>query len=123
MKLACVCETCGNPFVAIKSTQRFCQRKCFKRAYYLKQKKRAQEQAKNPQFPTKVCPICNHKEILKFDPIKFPKLFESFACPNCHVTNELIWDNIHKPNSKQKILALMSQKMISAPADQQTFPT
>ena len=103
MKIQKFCENCKNEFTAIKVTQKFCCRKCFKQDYYLRQQKRIKEELANPVYPIKICPFCEDKFELNFDPIKFPKLFDSMRCPSCNIANELIWKNIEEPNSRQVI--------------------
>jgi len=103
-------------FSTIKTTQRFCCRKCFKKDYYIRIKRKLKEEKENPVFPKKICSFCSKITTLVFDPIKFPKLFDSFECPYCMVTNTMIWANSENPNSRQVIL-----EFISSSAQENTF--
>jgi protein-arginine kinase activator protein McsA len=112
MRIKRICKICGESFYAIKSTQYFCCRKCFKKNYYLKQKILLQEEKqKGPIYPIKECGFCFKKAQLNFDPLKKPNLFDAWACPYCGATNKLIWEHQDKSNSYQiisKILATIN---------------
>lgn len=115
MKIKRTCKICGDPFMAIKVTQFFCRRKCFKRDYYLRTKNRLQDKQLNPVFPGKECNFCLKKSSLGFDPLEFPKRFDSWGCPYCGATNSLIWEHQSNPNSYQIISqALLSIQMLSS---------
>ena len=103
MKIKRKCEVCKTDFIAIKTTQKYCSRRCFKRNYYLKAKAKQQYELKHPIYPKKICSYCNQETTLTFDPIIFPKLFNNFTCSNCGVTAELILRHANTPNSFQKI--------------------
>lgn len=103
MRINRTCKVCGKPFVAIKSTQFFCKRKCFKRDYYLRLKSNEQDEKENPNYPIKKCAFCEKTARLNFDPMENVKKFNAWACPHCHATNELIWEHQNKPNSHQII--------------------
>lgn len=107
MKLKQTCKVCETSFVAIKATQKFCSRKCFKRDYYLRIKRRQQEELANPVFPKKICTFCLNTTVLNFDPIKSPQLFNDFRCPNCNVSNRMVWANSDQLDSKQIISNLI----------------
>lgn len=109
MRIKRKCKICGKDFVAIKVTQFFCSRKCFKKDYYLRTKSRLSEQEHNPSYPTKKCCFCSEVSKLTFDPIKFPKLFDDWGCPFCGTTNKLVWENFDNPNSRQ----IISQIIVS----------
>jgi hypothetical protein len=120
MKFKRICKICGNEFTAIKSTQFFCKRKCFKKSYYLKLKDRIQDMQYNPAYPLKECGFCLKTSRLPFDPIKKPKLYDSWGCPYCGATNELVWKNQDTPNSYQVISEiLISIQMFSGSIVQQ----
>ena len=112
MKLQRNCKVCNKSFTAIKETQRFCRRRCFKRDYYLRIRKRILEELANPVFPEKKCAFCLQVSVLDFDPIKFPKLFNNFSCPNCNVPNTVVWTFSHRSNSYQIISEIMSSIQI-----------
>lgn len=109
MKIHRHCKICGNSFVAIKVTQFFCRRKCFKKDYYLRTKNRIQDREQNPVFPTKECGFCSKVSKLNFDPVDNPKMFDSWECPYCGASNSLVWKHQGNPNSYQ----IISQVVIS----------
>ena len=111
MKIQKLCKTCEESFIAIKTTQEFCCRKCFKKNYYLCTKKRLLEEQRNPVYPKKTCSFCYKETILNFDPVKSPHLFSSFKCPFCNVTNKMIWNNLYEPHSRQIIFDLISSSL------------
>ena len=82
------CETCGRPFLAIKDAQRWCQRRCFKRAYYIRVKSRNAELAK--RLPGFACPLCHSLSQIPFDPLKNGTAFDSFICPYCGIPNKVM---------------------------------
>ena len=90
MKIKRICKICGNSFNAIKTTQYFCGRKCFKRDYYLRV--RAKEiDSQKLHFPMKKCSFCDTCTQLTFDPIHDPGALNSWFCPKCGVTAKDIW--------------------------------
>lgn len=103
MKIQRNCKVCETPFLAIKETQQFCERRCFKRDYYLRTRRKMLEELANPTFPKKKCDFCLETSVLDFDPIKFPKLFNNFKCLFCNVSNILVWTHSNNPNSHQII--------------------
>lgn len=124
MKINRTCKICGNPFVAIKVTQFFCRRKCFKKSYYLKTKAVIQDRQQNPVFPLKECGFCLKTSKLDFDPLEQPKLFNAWGCPYCGATNKLIWEYQDNPNSYQIInRIIISVQMLSQSIQQQKQTT
>ena len=108
MKMLRRCKICGKEFTAIKSTQFFCSRKRFKKAFYQKTKEHIQEMRnKGPVYPSKECSFCLKTSKLNFDPVDKPKLFDSWGCPYCGATNKLVWENQDKPNSYQIISQIL----------------
>ena len=103
MKLKRRCKICGEEFIATKTTQFFCCRKCFKKDFYYRTKNHIQDLARNPVFPSKQCGFCLKVSKMDFDPIKYPRMFDHWACPQCGATNKIIWENQDKPNSHQII--------------------
>lgn len=103
MKINRTCKICGKSFSAIKVTQFFCCRKCFKRDYYLRTKASIQEQQQHPNYPIKRCSYCEIQSRLNFDPVKNPDKFDAWQCPHCGTTNGLIWKYQDTPNSHQII--------------------
>lgn len=101
MKINRTCKICGKPFVAIKTTQFFHNRKCFKKDYYERTKAHIKEIEKS--YPYKKCGYCEETAQLDFDPIKNEQKFNAWACPHCGATNRLIWEYQSSPNSKQII--------------------
>jgi len=84
------CKTCGVEFDAIKDGQYFCTRKCFKRDYYKRNKARLAILAK--ARPVYRCGACKHAAEVPFDPIKYPKKFTKYKCPNCDKSRQDIVD-------------------------------
>lgn len=109
------CKVCGKQFIAIKRTQFFCCRKCFKRQYYADTQARLQALESKNNYPIKRCCFCNVKSRLNFDPIENPEKFDAWACPHCEVPNPLIWEFQNKFNSHQIIqnILLSVQAQIS----------
>jgi hypothetical protein len=103
MKINRTCKICGKGFVAIKITQFFCCRKCFKRDYYFRIRTKSQEEKQNPHFPTKECCFCLKTSRLSFDPKEHFQLYNAWGCPYCGATNKLIWEYQENPNSHQII--------------------
>jgi len=108
MRIKRVCKVCGNVFLAIKTTQFFCSRKCFKKDYYLRIKAKVQEKEQNPHYPSRICGFCGEKSVLNFDPIKEQAKFDDWHCPFCGVTNKTLWQNIDNPMSQQEIAEFIS---------------
>lgn len=108
------CKVCGKKFIAIKKTQLYDNRRCFKRAYYLRTKARLQQRAL--LFPTKTCGFCNVVQYLKFDPIKVPYLFDSLECLNCGVSNNMIWKYQDRENSREIIQSIITSTKTYHPA-------
>jgi DNA-directed RNA polymerase subunit RPC12/RpoP len=101
------CKICGKQFYAIKITQFFCCRKCFKKDYYFRTKVKLQEEKQNPHYPIKKCSFCSEVSKLNFDPTELPQLFDAWACPYCGATNKLIWEYHGNPNSYQAIKSIL----------------
>ncbi len=107
MRINRTCKICGDQFSAIKRTQLFCKRKCFKRDYYLRMRADQQEEESRPNYPTKKCGFCENSSQLNFDPVKSRDKFNAWSCPHCGVTNRLLWDYRDQPNSYQVISRIM----------------
>jgi len=107
MRIKRACKICGDHFAAIKITQFFCSRKCFKRDYYLRTKEKAQVERKQQKYPTKSCVLCGVVSQLTFDPIESPQDFKTWGCPHCGATNELIWRHQHLLYSRQIIMNML----------------
>lgn len=117
------CKVCGNPFMAIKVTQFFCNRKCFKRDYYLRVKGRLQDIEDKRLFPLKECNFCLQKSRLAFDPMDNKKMYDSWGCPFCGATNTLIWEHQSNPNSYQIIRELLVSFQFSVMQTQPVYQT
>ncbi len=102
------CKICGSDFSAIKTTQFFCSRKCFKRDYYVRTKVEIINEKQNPNYPIKYCSFCGESSKLDFDPLVDPHLYKAWGCPSCGATNRLILEYQDKPNSKQIIQQFLS---------------
>ena len=109
MQIKRKCKICGQDFTAIKTTQFFCCRRCFKKDFYQRTKNRIQDGRQNPVFPSKECGFCLKVSKLEFDPIKHPDLYDNWKCPHCMATNKIIWENQDNPNSYQ----IISQIVVS----------
>lgn len=95
MRIPRKCKTCENEFLAIKETQLFCCRKCFKKDYYKKTKIRiAQESFRRPVYN---CPICSNPSSVEFDPIKSPKEFYNLVCPYCGIPRKVMVEQHSNP--------------------------
>jgi hypothetical protein len=101
------CKSCGNPFIAIKETQLFCCRRCFKKDYYRRNREQLQYDLMHPVFPTQTCAFCGMPSELGFDPIKDQYRYDNWECPNCHVPNKIIWKYADTPNSYQSIMNIL----------------
>ena len=108
MQIKRTCKVCGKKFVTIKTTQFFDTRSCFRKAYYRKKKGLIQDIEQSQLFPLKKCSVCNTETRLTFDPLKNPKLFTNWNCPNCCVPNKLIWKHVDANDSNQVINHLIS---------------
>lgn len=108
MKLERICPTCKESFVAIKSTQLYDRRSCFKKALYIKNRDILREEQALPVFPRKTCAFCQTVQMIPYDPIKQPERFNSWECSNCGVTNSIIWKYQESPHSYQIISDLLS---------------
>ncbi|MCR4261035.1 MAG: hypothetical protein NUV96_01720 [Candidatus Colwellbacteria bacterium] len=109
MRINRTCKICGKNYQAIKGTQFFCSRKCFKKDYYLRTKAKLQDQEQYPTYPTKRCAFCDVSTTLKFDPLEQPQLFDTWMCPECGVPNMLVWKYQNSPSSHQMISEVLSE--------------
>ena len=127
MKMPRNCKICGKEFIAIKTTQFFCCRSCFKKSFYQKTKEHLQElRNRGPIYPNKECSFCLKTSKLNFDPIAKPRLYDAWGCPYCGATNKLILDNIDNPNSYQvisQILVTIHSTTIIHQPQQQVYTT
>jgi len=115
MRIKQTCKICKKPFIAIKVTQRFCKRECFKRDYYLRIKEKLQKLALHPNYPQKQCSFCSNTVTLPFDPIKSPNLFNDFRCPFCNVPNNMIWQYSALSGSHEMILNILISNKLTQP--------
>ena len=107
MQIPRLCKTCRSNFVARKTTQYFCTRKCFKRNLYLLTKEQAQKEKNNSCNPIKKCDVCQESSQLDFNPLHSPRLFDEWRCPYCGASNKLIWEYRYNPNSYQIIQSIL----------------
>lgn len=107
MKIIRTCKVCGDKFTAIKVTQFFCRRKCFKKDYYVRTKDKSQDTEQHPVYPTKTCSFCEISSQLDFDPVRAPEKFNAWGCPHCGATNQLVWEYQHETNSFQIISSIL----------------
>ena len=95
MQIPRECRVCGKDFLAIKQTQFFCCRKCFKKDYYQRTKaKLAEEAARRPVYN---CPICEEATPIDFDPIKDEKSFDEMICPFCGIPRSVMYAHHTNP--------------------------
>lgn len=87
MRINKACQICGTSFVAIKTNQYFCQRKCFKKAYNIrKREERRHERETNPaRFGYFNCSFCLGKSIMPFSIKRYPQKWAELRCPLCNV--------------------------------------
>lgn len=107
MQINRTCKVCPNKFSAIKVTQFFCSRKCFKKDYYLRTKSKIEDRIQNPTYPIKQCSFCETSSQLSFDPVESPQLFNAWGCPHCGATNRLVWQYGEKANSYQMLKSIL----------------
>ena len=94
MKIERKCKICEKKFVAIKHTQYFCCRKCFKKDYYQRTKERLAILSK--KHPSYNCPVCANGTELPFDPTKNSGDFNALVCPFCGIPKSVVsyfWTN------------------------------
>jgi hypothetical protein len=104
MRIPRGCKTCEVQFEAIKETQFFCSRKCFRKDYYARKKLEAKVER---PFPNYNCGNCGRISPLDFDPLKSPLLFEAYMCPFCDDTREERWKERNLPYYKRKREAIV----------------
>lgn len=92
MKFNRNCKVCGTQFVAIKNTQYFCRRKCFKRDYYLRKKAEQEYDTAHPKRSVYNCEFCKWAVEVPFDIAKNPEQWETFTCPVCGVPQRVQWN-------------------------------
>lgn len=103
MEIKKACKTCGKEFTAIKSTQYFCSRKCFRKDYH--HRKREEAQKMPPKFPAYSCPNCDRRSLLDFDPAKNMARFDAHKCPYCEYTPRSVWTTRKVVQKHVKILS------------------
>lgn len=104
MRIKKNCKTCGKQFTAIKTTQFFCSRKCFRKDY--NKKKREEEQNRPKKYPGYNCANCKKISLMNFDPISNSKMFDEFECPYCGYSPKFGWDNRHKIKEQPTITVM-----------------
>lgn len=106
MRIKKKCRVCDTPFVAIKTNQYFCSRKCFKKDYNArKREERRVDRETNPaRFGYYNCTFCGEKTILPFSPKRYKAQFETYKCPVCetprfkdpsNMRDDWPWDTEH----------------------------
>ena len=91
MKIKRNCEVCGVEFMAIKATQRYEKRACFKKAYQLRKKAEKAIETARPKVYDYSCAICNRRSEMSFSPVIEQKRFAEYVCPFCGVPRKVIW--------------------------------
>ena len=74
------CPTCKKVFMPKSERNIYCERSCFKRAYYTRKKL---EELTNIKFPIFQCQNCKEKIELNFDPVQEDSRWLDFRCPFC----------------------------------------
>jgi len=115
MRIDRSCKICGSVFEAIKTTQFFCSRKCFKRDYYIRTKAITVKKKQNPSFPQKKCGFCLEISQLDFDPMTHPSLYTGWCCPFCGTHNKIVLQYQGKPGSRQSIIDIYLQSESNFP--------
>lgn len=92
MRIAKACKTCGEDYTAIKATQLFCSRKCFRKDYNMRPVK---DNEPNLKYPAYACPHCNRRSLLNFNPAKHMARFDAYECPYCGGTPRQTWNARH----------------------------
>lgn len=108
MRIKRMCKICGEEFNAIKVTQFFCKRRCFKKDYYLRSKQKTQQTESKPSYPIRKCAFCDAMTPLTFDPVRSPKEFDAWGCPVCGVSNQIIWQYRDNDNSYAVIKSILA---------------
>lgn len=86
------CKTCKKMFLPKSEHNVFCNRRCFKKNYYARQK--AIEKNASIKFPIFKCPSCSRNIELDFDPVIYDRKWLDFKCPFCHILMVCVWDAI-----------------------------
>lgn len=91
MKIPSKCKVCEKAFVAIKHTQLFCSRKCFKKDYAAR--KRAEALVENARVKQHfyACGVCERRSELGFNPLKSQQQFADYICPFCGIPRQIVW--------------------------------
>lgn len=70
------CKNCGKEFMGVGRRNIYCSKKCFRKVY--------DEKNKEEKYPEFICPKCNKRTKLDFNPkLEYP-LWKKFNCPECH---------------------------------------
>jgi len=75
------CGTCGVMFEPKSDRNKYHNRSCFKKAFWIRQK---EKNKKIGNFPTFKCPNCGQKITLPFDPVKEISKWANYSCPGCN---------------------------------------
>lgn len=94
MKISRICKSCKKDFVAQKTKQWYCSRRCFKQDYFRKSKD------KPGLFPVFVCEDCGLVTELRIDPVKDEFFWTDFKCPGCF------------PKTRKKVILVKTSKGI-----------
>lgn len=93
MRIDRECKKCSKPFTAIKATQFFCSRKCFKQDYALRKRaEKVLDNARVKQYDYS-CGICQRRTEMGFNPLKEQHKFAQFICPFCGIPRSIIWQH------------------------------
>jgi len=75
------CGTCGVMFEPKSDRNKYHNRSCFKKAFWIRQKEKGKLKGAFPSFG---CPTCGQKITLDFDPVKEISKWQSYVCPGCN---------------------------------------
>lgn len=95
MKIPKICsnQRCRNPFIAIKATQQWCSRSCFKKSYYLRQKAELEKEERRTKRYQFNCEICGNSSDIGGNVIKSPQLLTRHICPWCGIPRQALWEH------------------------------
>lgn len=93
MQIATKCKVCEKPFTAIKHTQLFCCRKCFKKDYAIRKRNEMVVENARTKHYIYACALCNHRSEIPFNPMKDQRAAATYICPFCGIPRQTIWEH------------------------------
>jgi hypothetical protein len=100
------CTTCKTVFMPKSEKNKYCTRKCFKKDNYHKKKA---EELTRIRFPSFLCPSCEQRITLDFDPVIESLRWLHYECPGCDALMLDVSDEIvpSLPPTEPEILLLL----------------